>query len=132
MNKEIEVKFTAINKESFHELLRKNGFQCVTPEFLMQRKTFHPLETSKKEWFRVRRESDKVTMTYKCIHSNDLSGTEEVEIVVSDFENASEMLVKTGLKNTSFQENLRECWRSDDLEVCIDTWPGLKPYAEIE
>jgi adenylate cyclase class IV len=77
----------------------------------MQRKTFHPRETNKKEWFRVRKESDKITMTYKCIHSHDLSGTEEVEIVVDNYENAAEMLIKSGLKNTSTQENMRECWR---------------------
>lgn len=71
-------------------------------------------------------------MTYKCIHSNDLSGTEEVEIIVDDFEKASEMLIKTGLKNTSTQENMRECWMFGKIEVCIDTWPWLNPYIEIE
>lgn len=132
MQKEIEIKFLWIDKDSIRIQLKDNGFVCMVEEFLMQRKTFHPIESNKKEWFRVRRESDKVTMTYKCIHSNDLSGTEEVEIVVDSYENASEMLIKAGLKNTSNQENMRECWRLGEIEVCIDTWPGLRPYIEIE
>lgn len=98
----------------------------------MRRKTFHPVSTDKNEWFRVRKESDKITMTYKCIHSNDLSGTEEVEIIVDDYDNASEMLIKTGLKNTSTQENMREVWEKGEVEICIDTWPGLNTYIEIE
>lgn len=98
----------------------------------MKRKTFHPLSTDKNEWFRVRKEFGKITMTYKCIHSNNLSGTEEVEIIVDDFNNATEMLLKTGLRNTSTQENLREIWVLGEVEVCIDTWPGLRPYIEIE
>lgn len=132
MQKEIEIKFLGIDKDSIRRKLQENGFVRITEEFLMQRKTFHPVSTDKNEWFRVRRESDKITMTYKRIHSNDLSGTEEVEIVVDDFDNAAEILMKTGLRNTSTQENLREIWKREEVEVCIDTWPGLDPYIEIE
>ena len=39
---------------------------------------------------------------------------------------------KRGLKNTSTQENYREIWKNDAIEICIDTWPGLLPYIEIE
>lgn len=132
MQKEIEIKFIWINKNEICIKLQELWFNCVTEEFLMKRKTFHPLETTKNEWFRVREESDKTTMTYKCIHSNSLSWTEEVEIVVDSFENASEMLIKSWLKNTSYQENLREIWLLWNVEVCIDTWPWLSPYIEIE
>lgn len=132
MQKEIEIKFLWINKEVIRKQLQENGFICTTKEFLMQRKTFHPISTQKNEWFRVRRESNKITLTYKCIHSNDLSGTEEVEIIVNNYDDASEMLIKTGLKNTSTQENMREVWKKDDVELCIDTWPGLSTYIEIE
>ncbi len=132
MQKEIEIKFLSVDKELIRTQLLEQGFVCTVPEFLMKRKTFHPLSTDKNEWFRVRKESDKITMTYKCIHSNDLSGTEEVEITVDDFDNTTEILLKTGLRNTSTQENLREVWRSGEVEICIDTWPGLRPYIEIE
>lgn len=132
MQKEIEIKFLSVDKELIRTQLLEQGFVCTVPEFLMKRKTFHPLLTDKNEWFRVRKESDKITMTYKCIHSNDLSGTEEVEITVDDFDNTTEILLKTGLRNTSTQENLREVWRSGEVEICIDTWPGLRPYIEIE
>ncbi len=132
MQKEIEIKFLSVDKELIRTQLLEQGFVCTVREFLMKRKKFHPLSTDKNEWFRVRKESDKITMTYKCIHSNDLSGTEEAEITVDDFDNTTEILLKTGLRNTSTQENLREVWRTGEVEICIDTWPGLRPYIEIE
>lgn len=98
----------------------------------MQRKTFHPVKTDKNEWFRVRKEAKKTTMTYKCIRSAGIAWVEEFETEVSDFNAASEILIKTGLKNTSTQENYREIWKNNEIEVCIDTWPGLNPYIEIE
>ena len=81
----------------------------------------------KNEWFRIRQESDKITMTYKCIHNDSIDGVEE-----HDFDAAAQILEKTGLKNTSTQENYREIWKNDEIEICIDTWPGLAPYIEIE
>lgn len=62
-------------------------------------------------------------MTYKCIHDNTISGMEEIEVSIDNFDAASEMLKKTGLRNTSSQENLREIWIRGVIEVCIDTWP---------
>lgn len=132
MKKEIEVKFIKIDKKNIEKLLQSHWFTCITPEFFMKRKTFHKKDTQKNEWFRVRKEFNKTTMTYKCIHDNSLSWVEEVEIIVDDFDYASEILVKTWLHNTSTQENLREVWTLWNIEACIDTWPWLMPYIEIE
>ena len=74
------------------------GLVCTTDEFLMIRKTFHPITTEKNEWFRIRQESDKITMTYKCIHNDSIDGVEEYEIIVDDFDAAAKILEKTGLK----------------------------------
>ena len=71
-------------------------------------------------------------MTYKCIHNDSIDGVEEHEIIVDDFDVAAKILEKTGLKNTSTQENYREIWKNNEIEICIDTWPGLAPYIEIE
>lgn len=132
MAKEFEIKFLSISKDDIRIKLQNTGLTCTQEEFLMERKTFHPLKTNKNEWFRVRKEYNKTTMTYKCIHSSEIDGIEEHEIVINDLDTASEILVKTGLRNTSTQENLREVWRNDEIEVCIDTWPGLNTYIEIE
>ena len=98
----------------------------------MERKTFHHVIPKDGEFFRVRKEADKITLTYKHIRDKSISGVEEFEMVISDFEAACEILVKAGLINTSTQENRREIWRNAEVEICIDTWPGLKPYIEIE
>ncbi|MFZ4462016.1 MAG: class IV adenylate cyclase [Patescibacteria group bacterium] len=132
MAKEFEIKFTSVNKDIIREKLASIGLSCVQEEFLIQRKTFHPIETSKNEFFRVRKEAKRTTMTYKCIHSSNIDGVEEHETEISDFNEASDILMKTGLRNTSTQENYREVWKNADIEVCIDTWPGLNPYIEIE
>lgn len=132
MQHEYEIKFRKIDKEAFVKKLSLLGFLCQKKEFLSQRKTFHFLQTEKNEWFRVRSEQWKVTMTYKCIHEDSIKGVEEIEIQVNSFEWASEILQKTGLINTAFQENTREIWVHGDIEVCIDTWPWLNPYIEIE
>lgn len=62
-------------------------------------------------------------MTYKCIHENNIQGVEELEIEVNSFERASEILKKAGLINTASQENRREIWVRENIEICIDTWP---------
>ncbi len=132
MAKEFEIKFISVNVPLVREKLKHLGFSCVTPEFLMLRKTFHPISAQKNEWFRLRKEANKATMTYKCIHSKEIDGVEEYEIVIDNIDSATEILLKTWLKNTSTQENKREIWMDWNVEVCIDTWPGLNPYIEIE
>lgn len=132
MAKEFEIKFSPIDKPALRKALAENGFVLIRDEFLMLRKTFHPVTTDKNEFFRIRKESGKTTMTYKHIGSLSVDGVEEIETEVSDFDAASEILMKAGLKNTSTQENLREIWNNGEAEVCIDTWPGLSPYVEIE
>lgn len=132
MSREIEIKFLNINKDDIRMQLEGIGLSCLQKEFLMVRKTFHHVHTDKNEWFRIRKEAKKTTMTYKCIHENAIDGVEEYEIIVDDLESAAIILQKTGLNNTSTQENYREIWGNEEIEICIDTWPSLKPYIEIE
>ena len=95
MAKEFEIKFTSIDKDQVRDKLKNSGFSCTTPEFLMLRKTFHPINTQKNEWFRLRKEANKTTMTYKCIHSKEINGVEEHEIIIDDINAATEILLKT-------------------------------------
>jgi predicted adenylyl cyclase CyaB len=132
MANEYEIKFSSVNREEVVQKLVQNGFECTQKEYTMKRKTFHHATPKDGEFFRVRKEADKVTLTYKHIREQNIVGIEELEVVVSHFEAASEILLKAGLVNTSTQENKREIWRNTEIEICIDTWPGLKPYIEIE
>ena len=130
MNKEIEVKFFIENKDEIRKKLSSLNFNLVKKEFLMKRKTFDSEVNGK--WFRVRDEGDKITMTYKNIIDKTINGVNEIEILVNDFDKASEMLNQTNFKERSYQENFREVWSNQDAEIVIDTWPFLQTYIEIE
>lgn len=130
MNKEIEAKFFIVSKEEMRSKLSSFGFNLMKKEFLMKRKTFDSEVNGK--WFRVRDEGDMVTMTYKNIVDKTILGVNEIEIIVSDFDKASEMINQTNFKERSYQENFREIWSNQDTKVVIDTWPFLQTYIEIE
>lgn len=130
MNKEIEAKFFIENKDEIRKKLLSLNFNLVKKEFLMKRKTFDSKTIG--EWFRVRDEGDKITMTYKNIVDKTINGVNEIEIIVNDFDKASEMLNQTNFKERSYQENFREVWSNQDTEIVIDTWPFLQTYIEIE
>ncbi len=130
MNKEIEAKFFIDSKEEIRQKLSSLNFNLIKKEFLMKRKTFDSEANGK--WFRVRDEGDKITMTYKNIVDKSINGVNEIEIIVNDFDKASEMLNQTNFKERSYHENFREIWSNKDAEVVIDTWPFLQSYIEIE
>ena len=108
MPQEFEIKFIKIDKNQVREKCKSMGLACTTDEFLMIRKTFHPITTKKNEWFRIRQESDKITMTYKCIHNDSIDGVEEHEIIVDDFDAAAQILEKTGLKKCPSRKHRRK------------------------
>lgn len=134
MQKEIEATFLSINKELIREKLENNGFKLKYPEYLMRRKTFDfPNKTPGiNKWGRVRQEFNKVTMTIKEIRGTGINDVFESEIIVNDFDKATEFFEVCGVFVKAFQENMREVWTNSTVEVTIDTWPGLKPFIEIE
>lgn len=130
MNKELEAKYFIEDKSSIREQIKNLGLELIKPEFLMKRKVFDKGEKS--EYIRVRDEGDKITMTFKCISGTTIDCVEEAEITVSSFEEASTIINQTNFKEKSYQENLREIWRNEEVEIVIDEWPYLQPYIEIE
>ncbi len=134
MKNEIEAKFLSINKDSMRIKLKSVGFRLKTPEYMMRRKTFtFPHATpGRKKWGRVRQEANKVTMAVKEIRGSGINDTYEVELTVSDFDMATKLFEVCGIKEQAFQENMREVWTRNGVEVTIDTWPGLNPFMEIE
>lgn len=134
MKNEIEAKFLSVDKDSMREKLKHAGFELKTPEYLMRRKTFDfsRIAPGRNKWGRVRQESDKVTITVKEIRGTNINDTYEVELVVNDFDKACSFFEACDIYEKSFQENKREVWVRGETEVTIDTWPGLKPFVEIE
>ncbi len=134
MKNEIEATFLSVDKESTRKILKEKGFDLIIPEYMMRRKTFDfpNVTPGTSKWGRVRQEFDKVTMTIKEIKGSGINDTYEVELIVNSFDIATEFFGTCNIIEKAFQENMREVWTRDDVEVTIDTWPGLNPFVEIE
>lgn len=135
METEIEAKFLAVNHEGLRTLLIKSGAKRTHANRLMRRKNFdYPDKRLEKigGWIRVRDEGDKVTLSYKQLNDRTLHGTKEINIDVSDFERTCELLSAIGLISFGYQESKRESWDLDGVEIDLDEWPWIKPFAEVE
>jgi adenylate cyclase class IV len=137
---EYEAKFLNIDKEAIRKALSLVDYECVLPEFLYKRQTFDVPGYGVEKWGRVRLEKEVINLNIK--HTVDVSrvdGTHETQINLpigenpaQQFEEAIDFMIACGLSPAGFQENKREIWIKDDIEICIDTWPGVKTYIEIE
>ena len=88
-------------------------------------------------WVRVRDEGDRTVMTYKQrlganSHTAGDNGMHEIEIIVNDFNNADNLLKSIGMIEKFYEENKRERYVLDGVEIDIDTWPMIPTYVEIE
>ncbi len=134
MKKEIEATFLSVDKEYIRGKFTSIGFKLKIPEYIMRRKTFDfsNVAPGRNKWGRVRQEFDRVTMTVKEILGTGINDTYEVELIVNDFDTACSFFEACNIKAKAFQENMREVWIRDGVEATIDTWPGLKPFVEVE
>ncbi len=71
-------------------------------------------------------------MTVKEVRGSGIADTYEIELIVNDFDAAAAFFEACDIPAKAFQENMREAWVRDEVEVTIDTWPGLNPFVEIE
>lgn len=133
METEYEATFLEIDKDEIRKRLKKVGAKLVKPEFLQKRINFNPPKIlTKYSWVRVRDEKDKITMTYKAIKGDKIEDQKEINLTVNDFEKAVEFLETIGCKAKAYQETKREIWKLDNVEICIDEWPFLEPFVEVE
>lgn len=138
---EIEAKFLDIDKENIiKKLISLDALEVFSNRSFFRSVYDYPdlrLSNEKTAWLRVRDEGDKVTMTYKQrfgVNENMLQdgGINEIEVEVSDFEQTKKILEAIGLKEKFYEEQIRTKYMVDEVEVCIDEWPLLKPYMELE
>ena len=134
---EIEVKFLDIDVKAMSQKLGELG-AVKKIDVVMRRKVFDfPGWPLNKEgaWLRVRDEGERVTMSFKKrigIGKGGDRGMEEVEVGVSNFDEACLMLQKIGMVVKFYEENHRVEYVLGGVKVDIDSWPLLKPYVEIE
>lgn len=130
MKNEIEAQFLDIDKDDIRSKLKNIGAVLEKPEVLMRRVVFY---TGEHSFARVRDEGSQIIMTYKNISDDhSILGTKEVNIEVNDYEDAILFLKGCGLKIKACQESKREIWKYSEAEICIDTWPWIPTFIEIE
>lgn len=130
MQNEIEAQFLDVDKNEIRDKLKAIGAKCSKPEIKMKRVIF---DAGPHQFIRVRDEGDKIVMTYKNVENDqDILGTKEVNIVVDDYNRAVEFMKGTHLPIKAHQETLREVWCYEGVEFCIDTWPWIPSFLEIE
>ena len=130
MKNEIEAQFLDINKDDMRSRLKKIGAKLEKPEILMRRVVF---DLGRHAFARVRDEGDKIVMTYKNISDhNSIMGTKEINVEVGSYDDAISLLKSCGLHAKSHEENKREVWSMDNVEICLDTWPWIPTFIEIE
>jgi adenylate cyclase class 2 len=134
MENEIEARFLGVDKNAVRTMLNDAGFVLKVSEYMMRRKTFDfsRVAPGRNKWGRIRQEFDRVTMTVKEVTGTGINDTFEVELTINDFERGSTFFEACNIPAKSSQENFREVWARDSVEATIDTWPGLKPFVEIE
>ncbi|MBX2866981.1 CYTH domain-containing protein [Candidatus Kaiserbacteria bacterium] len=134
MEIEYEATFKNINKDGIRQQLKSVGASLIRPEFLQRRVPLHipNRQPSDNTWVRVRDEGDKVTMSVKTVSGDKIEDQKETCITVNSFDDALSLLEEIGCKPKSYQENKRELWKIDSVEITIDEWPFLEPFVEIE
>ena len=131
MHNEIEAQFLDINKDEIRKKLKEIGAGCVKSEVLMRRFVF---DTGPHSFARVRDEGGgKIVMTYKNVSDEEsILGTKEVNVVIDNYENGVLFMRGCGLEEKAEQESYRETWMFGEVEICIDTWPWIPTFIEIE
>lgn len=134
MNIEYEATFENINKNDIRSKLKNLQAKLVKPEFLQKRAVFdlpkgHEIKGG---WLRVRDEGDRITLSLKVVDGSKIENQKETCLVINDFNYGINLLEAMGCKRKAYQESKRELWELDGVEVCIDEWPFLEPYVEVE
>ncbi len=130
-NIEYELRVLEVDTNKLIDKLTKLGAKKVG-EYNFRRHIFNVVPPIKGKWVRLRSDGKETTITVKQIKNDEVDGTKEWEIKVDNFDSALKMLEKIGLKSKGYQENKRIEYQLDGAQVCIDTWPKIPPYMEIE
>jgi adenylate cyclase class 2 len=135
---EIECKFLNVDIPSIEAKLQEFSATLQFKELFRRTVFDYPdLRLDKdNSWLRVRDEGHRVTASFKKrIGVNDGqndSTMHEVEIVIDSFDQACELFTSIGMKAKFYEENRRTQYILDGVEICIDEWPLLPPYIELE
>lgn len=119
---------------SFNEIIQK--LERIGAEkvgiYHQKRYVYDFTPVQKGRWIRLRSNGKNSTLAIKEVKSLSVNGTKELEIVVSNFDDTNEILMKLGYIPRSFQENFRIEYTLDKVSFDLDKWPMIPPHLEIE
>ncbi len=131
MEQEFETKILDIDVDKILDKLASLGAKKINEKnFKRYVYDFNPKKEN--SWIRLRTDGQVTTLTVKEIENDEIEGTKELEIAVSDFDKTNLLLEKFGFKPKGYQENKRISYELDSVEVEIDYWPKIPAYLEIE
>ena len=132
MEKERELTVLNIELDDFIQTLEELGAE-KQGEFLQRRYVYDVKPLNPNKWIRLRTNGTKTTLTIKEIKDkNAIEGTNELEVVVGDFDKTNEILNELGYEARNYQENYRRVYLLGNVEISIDSWPLIPTYVEIE
>lgn len=132
MEQEIEIRLLEIDKEEFINNITKCGAKKID-SYLQRRYVYDFNSVQKNKWLRLRTNGKQTTLTIKELTDNKkIGGTLELEVITSDFDKTNKILEELGYFNRNYQENYRELYILDDVEITIDSWPLIPTYVEFE
>lgn len=131
MNTEYEVRVLEIDVDDIKKRLEALG-AVFCWDHLQRRYVYDFIPKIDGKWIRLRTNGDKTTLTIKNIVSSTIDGTQELEIVVDDFETTNLFLNELGFVAKGYQENRRCQYILDGVEIDIDYWPMIPTYLEVE
>lgn len=131
MATEFEAKALDIDVAAISAAIRHHGGQHVSAR-MMRRYVYDIVPGDKSKWIRLRQDGDEATLCVKQILSDEIDGTREVEVSVSDFDETHALLRVVGFEAKAYQENHRTSYLLGSVRLEIDSWPLIPPYLEIE
>ncbi len=110
MEIEYEATFPNINKEEIRERLQESGAVLVRPEYTQRRKVYHLPEGHEIRggWMRVRDEGDKIMITLKVVDGEKIENQKEINVKVTDFEAACDLVATLGCREKAYQVNINK------------------------
>jgi len=129
---EYEAKILDIDPQTVEKAIIAGGGRRRAEPTLLRRYVYDVVPGDASRWIRLRDNGSGSSLTVKEIRHDGIDGTDEVEVGVSSFEAAAELLGKLGFAARSYQENRRTSFELHGALLEIDEWPLIPPYLEIE
>lgn len=114
-------------------LIEEHG--CIFDSEFFQTRAIYKDKPDAKEWFRLRREKEATTFTYKSVEGDEVR---EIQIEVSSYDDMLLILKQMGHEPKTTHENYRRLLTfthknlKAPITLALDTWPEIGHILEIE